>query len=80
MLSGVLHSSRAVHVNIAIMRAFVELRQLLTGHGDLERRLASLEKKYDVQFKAVFDAIRELMQPEKAKPARKIGFVPPKGR
>jgi hypothetical protein len=73
MLSSVLHSDRAVQVNIEIMRAFVRLRQILASHADLARRLDSLEKKYDVQFKAVFDAIRELMRP--AVPRRRaIGF------
>ena len=63
MLSTVLSSSRAVQVNIEIMRAFVRLRQLLNTHADLARKLARLEKKYDAQFKAVFEAIRELMAP-----------------
>ena len=73
MLSSVLRSSRAVAVNIEIMRAFVRMRQLLGTHVDLARKLTSLEKKYDVQFRAVFDAIRELMTPP-AKPSREIGF------
>ena len=73
MLSSVLRSPRAVQVNIEIMRAFVRMRQLLSTHIDLARKLASLEKKYDVQFRAVFDAIRELMSPP-AGPAREIGF------
>lgn len=72
MLSSVLHSERAVQVNVEIMRAFVRLRQMLASHADLARRLAALEKKYDVQFKAVFDAIRELMSPRV--PRRRIGF------
>ena len=63
MLSSVLNSSRAIAVNIEIMRAFVRLREMLASHSDLARRLATLEKKYDAQFKAVFDAIRELMKP-----------------
>jgi hypothetical protein len=61
MLSSVLKSKRAVQVNIAIMRAFVELREILTSHKDLARKLEQMEKKYDAQFKIVFDAIRELM-------------------
>ena len=73
MLSSVLRSPRAVQVNIEIMRTFVRMRQLLSTHIDLARKLASLEKKYDVQFRAVFDAIRELMTPP-ARPAREIGF------
>ena len=63
MLSSVLRGKRAVLVNIAIMRAFVRLRKLLATHKDLARRLDELERKYDTQFKVVFDAIRELMAP-----------------
>ena len=74
MLSSVLRSPRAVRVNIEIMRAFVRLRQMLQQNADLARKLASLEKKYDAQFKAVFDAIRQLMTPS-SKPKRHIGFV-----
>jgi hypothetical protein len=73
MLSSVLHSERAVQVNIEIMRAFVRLRQMLASHADLARRLDALEKRYDVQFRAVFDAIRELMRPP-APRRRVIGF------
>ena len=73
MLSSVLRSKRAVQVNIEIMRAFVRLRQMLAAHKDLERKLAALEKKYDKQFKVVFDAIRALMAPPK-KPRKRIGF------
>jgi hypothetical protein len=68
MLSSVLRSRRAVQVNIEIMRAFVRLRQMLSAHKDLERKLISLEKKYDEQFKVVFDAIKALMKsPEQPK-------------
>jgi hypothetical protein len=73
MLSSVLRSARAVRVNIEIMRAFVRLRQMLASHGELARKLAALEKKYDAQFKVVFDAIRELMAPPTAS-RKKIGF------
>jgi hypothetical protein len=73
MLSSVLRSPRAVQVNIEIMRAFVRLRQMLQQNRDLARKLALLEKKYDAQFRAVFDAIRELMKPPE-KPKRRIGF------
>ncbi len=73
MLSGVLISQRAVQVNVTIMRAFVRLRQLIATHADLARKLASLENKYDAQFKVVFDAIRELMTPP-TKPKREISF------
>ncbi len=81
MLSSVLRSPRAVQVNIAIMRTFVQLRQLLSSHADLAKKLASLESKYDQQFKAVFDAIRELMEPPTAAQKREIGFhtsLPPR--
>lgn len=77
MLSSVLHSERAVRVNIEIMRAFVQLRQLLSSHADLARKLEALEEKYDAQFKVVFDAIRELMEPPKPPPGKqRIGFAP----
>ena len=74
MLSSVLKSGRAVQVNIAIMRAFVKLREMLASHADLARKLAEMEKKYDAQFRVVFDAIRELMSP-KVPPRRGIGFT-----
>jgi len=67
MLSSVLHGKRAVQVNIEIMRAFVQLRQILETHADLARKLTALEKKYDLRFKAVFDAIRQLMAPPRPK-------------
>ena len=73
MLSSVLRSKRAVRVNIEIMRAFVHLRVLLATHKGLAEKLDQLEKKYDSQFKIVFDAIRQLMQPPE-KPKRRIGF------
>lgn len=74
MLSSVLRSHRAVKVNVEIMRAFVRLRQILSSHKDLARKLESLEQKYDSQFKVVFDAIRQLMTPPPLLPKRKIGF------
>ena len=74
MLSSVLNSRRAVQVNIEIMRAFVRLRELMATHKDLVRRLDKMEKKYDAQFRVVFDAIRELMTPPEPK-KRKIGFL-----
>ncbi len=73
MLSSVLKSQRAVQVNVEIMRAFVRLRRMLSSNADLARKLAELERRYDAQFKVVFDAIRELMAPPK-KPQRSIGF------
>ena len=73
MLSSVLRSKRAVQVNIEIMRTFARLRQMIVSNKELARRLAELEKKYDRQFKVVFDAIRELMTPPKT-PVRRIGF------
>ena len=73
MLSSVLNSDRAIKVNIEIMRAFVSLRQLLASNKELAKRFDELEKKYDSQFKVVFDAIRQLMIPPEPK-RRKIGF------
>lgn len=77
MLSGILNSPRAVQVNIEIMRAFVRLRQMLLTHAELARKMELLEKKYDSQFKVVFEAIRELMKPPKTPcvPNKKIGFI-----
>jgi hypothetical protein len=74
MLSTVLNSERAIRVNIEIIRAFVRLRQFFLSNKELSKRLDELEKKYDGQFRAVFDAIRQLMAPPPSK-ARKIGFV-----
>jgi ORF6N domain. len=79
MLSGVLRSERAVLVNIEIMRAFVRLRRMLSDNAELSRKLASLERKYDEQFKVVFDAIRALMKVDE-KPKRKIGFTAERDR
>jgi hypothetical protein len=73
MLSSILNSKRAIQVNIQIMRTFTRLREMMTSHKDLARRLDDLEKKYDGQFKIVFEAIRALMAPP-MKPKRKIGF------
>jgi len=73
MLSSVLNSERAIKVNIEIMRAFVRLRRMLASHAELARKLDALEKKYDAQFRVVFDAIRELMKPPEPK-KRQIGF------
>jgi hypothetical protein len=76
MLSSVLKSSKAVQVNVEIMRAFVRLRGLIGHNRELARRLDDLESRYDQQFKVVFDAIRELMTPPAPAPKRRIGFVP----
>ena len=75
MLSSVLRSQRAVRVNIEIMRAFVRMRQLLATNADLAKRLEALEKKYDSQFKVVFDAIRGLMAPPREPVRGKFGFA-----
>ena len=76
MLSSVLRSKRAIMVNVEIMRAFVRLRQMLASNVVLARKLAALERKYDSQFRVVFDAIRELMTPPDPKKKRPIGFGP----
>ena len=74
MLSSVLNSKRAVQVNISIMRAFVKLREMIASHKDLAKKLDELERKYDAQFRVVFDAIRQLIS-EPQKPKKKIGFL-----
>ena len=81
MLSGVLKSERAIEVNIAIMRAFVRLRQMLASNEQLARKLEEMENKYDERFRIVFEAIEQLMTPPETK-KRKIGFEAkePKGR
>ena len=73
MLSSVLHSERAIQVNIAIMRTFVQLREMISSNKGLARRLNELEKKYDSQFRVVFEAIRELMAEPEPK-VKRIGF------
>jgi len=78
MLSSVLRSPRAVEVNIAIMRTFVQLRRLMDSNRQLARKIEALEKKYDEQFAVVFDAIKRLIADESARktpPKRRIGFV-----
>jgi hypothetical protein len=74
MLSSVLHSKRAIAVNVEIMRTFVELRRLVSDHADLAQRISELEKRYDGQFQVVFDAIRTLITPGE-KPQRRIGYL-----
>jgi len=78
MLSSVLHSKRAVQVNIAIMRTFVKLREILITHKELAHKLEKLEQKYekhDAEIQEIFIAIRELMEPLPEKPKRRIGFI-----
>jgi hypothetical protein len=75
MLSSVLRSERAALVNIEIMRTFVKLREFLLSNQELAKKLSALESKYDIQFKVVFDAIRDLMVPPDD-PKRKIGIKP----
>ncbi|MEI6819586.1 MAG: ORF6N domain-containing protein [Verrucomicrobiota bacterium] len=81
MLSSVLRSQRAVEVNIAIMRAFVQLRRLMDSNRELAEKIAELEDKYDGQFRLVFDAIRQLMSTS-AQPTREMGFhaIPDAGK
>ncbi|MDY6791753.1 MAG: ORF6N domain-containing protein [Thermodesulfobacteriota bacterium] len=74
MLSSVLKSKRAIRVNIQIMRAFTQLRQMLSTHKDLKKKIEKMEKKYDQQFQAVFEAIKQLLEAD-AKPRKKIGFT-----
>ena len=74
MLSSVLNSKRAIQVNIQIIRTFTKLRELIASNKELREKIEKLENKYDQQFKVVFDAIRKLLEPPKALPARKIGF------
>ena len=74
MLSSVLHSDRAIEVNIAIMRVFVRLREFVASNKELARKLAELERKNDAQFKVVFDAIRQLMAPPPEPKKGRIGF------
>ena len=74
MLSSVLNSERAITVNIQIMRTFTKLREMLATHKDLARKIEDMEKKYDYQFKAVFDAIKQLLEPP-VKSKGKVGFL-----
>ena len=74
MLSSVLNSKRAIQVNVQIMRAFSKLREMLSTHEDLKKKIEAMEKKYDQQFQIVFEAIKQLLETE-AKPRKKIGFT-----
>jgi hypothetical protein len=74
MLSSVLESKRAVHVNIEIMRAFVRMREFALSYKELAGELSALEQRYDAQFKVVFNSIRELMRPPDSRKQKSIGF------
>jgi hypothetical protein len=74
MAASVLNSSQAIEMSVYVVRAFVRLRELLATHKDLARKLDDLEKKYDDQFRVVFDAIRQLMTPPQDTKKRRIGF------
>jgi hypothetical protein len=73
MLSSVLNSDRAVQVNILIMRTFTKIREMLATHKELKEKIEDMEKKYDYQFRVVFDAIKQLIEPPQ-KPRKRIGF------
>ena len=75
MAASVLNSPRAIEASVQVVRAFVQLRQMLASNAELSRKLATLEKKYDINFKAVFDAINELMAPLEIRKKRPIGFA-----
>jgi len=75
MLSSVLRGKRAVQVNIAIMRTFVRMREAMASHKELARRMDEIEQNYDAKFRAIFDAIRTLMEPPPAPPKRPIGYI-----
>ena len=76
MLSSVLRSQRAVEVNIAIMRTFVQLRRLMDSNRDLARRIEAMETRYDEQFSQMFDAIKQLISEDKTRKAKRpIGFI-----
>ena len=74
MLSSILRSKRAVQVNIQIMRAFNQLRKMLVTHKDLKHKIETMEKKYDEQFRIVFEAITQLIE-EDEKPKKKVGYI-----
>lgn len=74
MLSSVLNSERAIMVNIQIMRAFAQLRRMLLTNRDLKHKIEEMEKKYDIQFKVVFDTLKKLLEPPSAKKKKTIGF------
>ena len=76
MLGNVLKSDRAVEVSLMVVRAFLQLRQMLATNAELSRKLVALEKNYDIKFKAIFEAIHQLMTPVDPKKKRPIGFAP----
>ena len=73
MLSGILNSDRAIKVNVAIMRAFIQMRRLITSYKDLEKKINELENKYDKNFSIVFEALKQLIRQE-SEPRKRIGF------
>ena len=74
MLSSVLNSKRAARVNVEIMRTFIRLREYILSHKDLQKKIEALEQKYDMQFRVVFETIKELEEPLKQRRKRTIGF------
>lgn len=76
MLGNVLKSDRAIEVSLMVVRAFVQLRQMLSTNAELSRKLVAMEKNYDIKFKAIFEAIHQLMTPADPKKNRPIGFAP----
>ena len=75
MLSSVLNSKKAIQINIQIMETFTRLREMLLSHKELKQKIDEMEKKYDYQFKIVFEAIKKLLEPP-VKPKGRIGFHP----
>ena len=75
MLSSVIHTERAIHVNIAIMRAFVRLREILATNRELFEKVEEMERRYDARFKVVFEVIQKLMAPEEEPSQGEIGFA-----
>lgn len=76
MLGNVLKSARAIEVSLMVVRTFVQLRQMLSTNAELSRKLVAMEKNYDIKFKAIFEAIHQLMAPADTKKKRPIGFAP----
>jgi len=74
MLSSVLNSERAIQVNIQIMRTFTQMRQMMLSYKDLKERIEKMESKYDKQFRIVFQALKQLLEPKPVPPPRKTGF------